>query len=710
MYSMNQNFSGPVDPSALVPDQILRHVHLISSFQFPKVAALLPAQALEHLLRAPTIVKSAQPVAWTYLSTPPPDGSMFLAWQSPRMGTNFASDGLVWADAEMSFEVSVRGYTVQCFAHKAGFLPPAEPITAHARYRYRILHGPGDIDPQLYIVHYAQAEPSYRLPTSQFPLSPAVHQQLQQRAQLEAAGQLMRKDFMLADRANWPKVEFVRPPAQQPPYYNPMQPGRMYNQPPPNKRQRQTLAQQRQAGPTAMMPEHILEEEENSTQDAFDFITPREISQSRYKQHHEWMEEIFSSPYAAGQILPIDLGLGLMGELAPLTADILDAPTGAIPTRDRQDAKGKYEVKSYSKLTPEQLKEFEDRVSAYTAKAEAELEKMKAAHAKKMAGLKRSRTYVKAERRIRDAAKLASESTDSETPDLINNIVKDVEAAVGVEFETKKQVVCVDKGGFIEKQQSLAQRNQQLNGSGSTPSQADAGSTMMETMDADNSAASLLDQYGSTSLANTPGATSLSVPPISQPQSQLQSAVATPNASVPEPKQGAEGADHGTADMPGGSADDLLNLDVEMSGITNADEKAGENDWVMVDQNATAQQSTTNSDANPATGTHPAPTGPLATSTATAEAATTAAGGGGAAETGEASATAMFDSTDFGSFDNLVEDSAGDALAQYTNVDDDTMGLDLVDDSAFGDAFHGTETQHHEEQQSAEHADQGNTA
>jgi hypothetical protein len=46
----------------------------------------------------------------------------------------------------------------------------------------------------------------------------------------------------------------------------------------------------------------------------------------------------------------------------------------------------------------------------------------------------------------------------------------------------------------------------------------------------------------------------------------------------------------------------------------------------------------------------------------------------------------MFDTVaDFGGFDNL--DTAGDALADYGH--DDTMDLgDLVDDSAFGDAFH----------------------
>lgn len=66
------------------------------------------------------------------------------------------------------------------------------------------------------------------------------------------------------------------------------------------------------------------------------------------------------------------------------------------------------------------------------------------------------------------------------------------------------------------------------------------------------------------------------------------------------------------------------------------------------------------------------------------------AGGAMASSNMEADAGSMFDTADFGSFDNL--DSAGDALADYGH--DDNLGLDLVDDSAFGDAFHGTEMHH----------------
>jgi hypothetical protein len=412
-----------------------------------------------------------------------------------------------------------------------------------------------------------------------------------------------------------------------------------------------------------------LEEEENSTQDAFDFITPREISQSRYKQHHEWMEEIFSSPYAVGTILPIDLGLGLMGELAPLTAGILDAPGGEHPSRDRQDPKSRYDVKTYSKLAPEQLKEFETRVEQYTKKAEAELEKMKADHAKKLADLKRSRTYIKAERRLRDLSKPET-GREADGADPLEAIVKNLETNVGVEFDTKKNVICVDKGGFIEEQQAPAPKPQPVTNNGAAQSNPDNGSSgMMDTLDAENSAASLLDQYGSNSLAGTPG-TNPPVPQISQPPSQLQSAVATPSAPVQETKQPSEAVDQPNAETRGGT-DDLLDLDVEMSGMANADDKGAEGDWVMVDQNSGAQPSVTNN---------------LPTTTTETTAPAAAPASGADAE----NTTPMFDTADFGSFDNLV-DSAGDALADYANVEDN-LGLDLVEDSAFGDAFQGTET------------------
>jgi hypothetical protein len=80
------------------------------------------------------------------------------------------------------------------------------------------------------------------------------------------------------------------------------------------------------------------------------------------------MEEVFSSPYAVGKIAPIDLGLGLMGELAPLTAGILDVPGAENP----ESAKDNYKIKNYYKLDPAQLKDFENRVSEYAVKEQDE--------------------------------------------------------------------------------------------------------------------------------------------------------------------------------------------------------------------------------------------------------------------------------------------------------------------------------------------------
>lgn len=571
---------------------------------------------------------------------------------------------------------------LQVLVHKSGFHYPHEPYTAHARYRYRITNGPTAIDPNLWLVHYTMAEPSVRLPSSTIPLSRDVHAQLSMRAQLQQAGPLVRKEFMLHDSANWPKVEFGHGAARvQQAYYNPMQPGRSYAQPPPAKRQRLPNQQSaRQPVPGALVADTSLEEEENTTQDSFDFMTPRDISLSRFKQHQEWMEEIYTSPHGIHMIQPIDLGLGLMGELAPLTADILDAPAGDAPIDINGEQNPRYseKVKNYHKLQPEQLKEFESRVSAYLVKEKAEIDRMKAVHAKKMTDLKRSRTYIKAERRLRDIPHDIQPSDAQETgTDPLEAAVHDLEKSVGVEFDTKKLVVCVDKGGFIEAQQPQPQKAQ-LNGSGLTPSNSNAGSNSIGqdgALDGDNTAGSLLDQFGSGSLTGTPGA-NLSVPALSQPQSQSQSAVATPSAPPVDAAQGSSFDDQAANLGSTNAADDLLDLDVEMSGMTNADGKGGD-DWVLVETqgSSNAQQAGANNMQRPTSTDAPADTNAITTS-------------GIDTETG-----GMFD-TDFGSFDNL--DTAGDALADYTNVGDDNMGLDLVDDSAFGDAFHGTEMHHGE--------------
>lgn len=537
----------------------------------------------------------------------------------------------------------------------------------HARYRYRITAGPGTTNPNLWLVHYRQAEPQHRLPAGQIPISRETHQQLQARGQLQGAGPLMRKEFMLHDQANWPKVEFggqQQAMRAQQPYYNPMQPGRPYAaQPPPAKRQRLPNQAPARVPPPSIIADPSLEEEENATQDAFDFLTPREISLSRYKQHHEWMEEIFSSPYAIGKIAPIDLGLGLMGELAPITAGILDLPA----TDMSEGAKENYtKIKTYYKLEPEQLKDFEQRVEQHAKKEQSEIDKMKADHARKMAQLKRTRTYIKAERRLRD---LSRSGDDTDGVDPVEEVVQDLEKSLNVNFDAKKSVICVEKGGFIEAQEPSPPKAQ-INGNGiQTSTSSSNGLNNDGPVDGDNSAASLLDQYGSGSLAGTPIG-NVSLPRLSQPPSQSQSAIGTPSAPTNLPQPSAFDQ-HGTP-LGADAGDDLLDLDVEMSGMPSTEDK-GDDEWALVNEQPEAAQTSTNTQqttaqSNPATTTASV----MPSSTVDAEPAS------------------LFDTADFGGFDNL--DTAGDALAEYDN--DDTMGLDLVDDSAFGDAFHGTEMHH----------------
>ncbi|OCL01253.1 DUF1750-domain-containing protein [Glonium stellatum] len=705
-------------PATLVPQFVLPHVHLVSSYRFPHLATLQPPTALDYLLNAPKIVNDAASVAWMYFQVPPQDGTVLLTWQPPVMQSRFASDGYIWADPEATYTIEIRGYTLEILVHRSGYRFGFEQIAAHSRHRYRIISkAPGanmQHDPSLWIVHYAQAEPNNRYPANQIQVPPEVQRIMQERGYLEKQGQLLRKEFMLRDRGNWPEIKFSGggpiPAVQGPqrPVFNPMQqmgglvrPPQYYQQnqvpgvgPSPAKRQRQIPPAQMPGSthvgvpPAAVGADTSIEDEENTALgDLLDHLTPREISSMRYTQHHEWMEEIFSSPYAAGQILPVDLGLGLMGELAPLTDGLLDTPSAeSIPGNKSSTPK------SYYKLEPEQLKDFEKRVANYIGKEEAELEKMRLKHAKKLADLKRSKTYIQAERRLREATRGSSDSIDashlldgtmdesrarSSTPssdEKVDGIVHEVEELLGVAIGSKKNVVCVDKGGYIEEQ---VQQTQQVNGNGTGPSSAHTDNGALNGFldeSAMNTAASLLDQYG---LTSTPAA-NLSVPQVSQPESQIHSAAGTPGTGAMDPAQNSSYQEQGNLEASSG-AHDLMDLDVEMAGMSNTEDKGGESDWVMVNETNDGQEHMGGEQLSKDASAEPLaePTDPDAAPTSNVDSGTT---------------PGMFDTTEFGSFDNL--DTAGDALADYTAEGD---GLDLdLDNSAFGDAFHGTETHHGE--------------
>lgn len=66
--------------------------------------------AVEYLVSAPKVVRELQPMHWMFIDGPP-DGTVMLVWQPlNQLGTMFASDGYIWADAEQVYTTEVRGY------------------------------------------------------------------------------------------------------------------------------------------------------------------------------------------------------------------------------------------------------------------------------------------------------------------------------------------------------------------------------------------------------------------------------------------------------------------------------------------------------------------------------------------------------------------------------------------------------------------------
>jgi Fungal domain of unknown function (DUF1750) len=85
-------------------------MHLVSRYRYP-VMNVMPAETVvEYLINAPKVVRELHPMYWTFLDGPP-DGTTLLAWQPlNHLGTSFASDGYVWADAEQALTFEAKGY------------------------------------------------------------------------------------------------------------------------------------------------------------------------------------------------------------------------------------------------------------------------------------------------------------------------------------------------------------------------------------------------------------------------------------------------------------------------------------------------------------------------------------------------------------------------------------------------------------------------
>lgn len=494
------------EPSNSVPGQLLRHIHLVSSNPYPKLPQVHLDIAVEYLIQAPKIVREVAPMNWTYLDCPP-DGEVMLVWQPSQLGGQVASDGFIYADAEAAFSSEVRGYTVEMYIHRSGYRPNFESVATHCRRRFRLtpLQNPDPSlpppDQSLWIWHYSQTEPQNRFPAHQIRMNDQVRQALHERSILQKHGQLVRKEFMLRDSANWPTINLPGTPNPSYPQQVSGYPGDVISH--INRSQQAAYMQQQQQqqanptrhgvgpspakrprhggpghahGSTTAIPAPVVaqdttydEEEGTSGGDFMDFLTPRDISLHRYTQHHEWLEEILNSPYDTSQIIPGQLGLGRKGELESLTRDFFDAPIEATQKETFPKAKGESPVEDSAtprvgRLESGKAEDFTKRATEKIAEINTEMEKLKRQHARRMAKLGKGRAFKEAEQNLRVSTleMINGEATKGNgvQQHRIDELARGLEAQVGKSIMPVKDVVCIDKGGLEEKSQAKDAKDQ----------------------------------------------------------------------------------------------------------------------------------------------------------------------------------------------------------------------------------------------------------
>lgn len=720
-----QTLVGPPYPTSFATLTMLQqnHIHLISSHRFPLIASLSIEQALSYLVDAPQIVKQVAPMAWTYVQAPQ-DGTVWLEWLSPsRVDNRFPSDGYVWADPEQTYRQEFGGYTVEILQHTLGYRLNLDSMATHARTRYHFLAKNPSLpaappDPQLWLVHYHQTtDPNRIMPTNQLLPSAQMQQVLRERAWLEAQGRLEKKEFMLHDRDHWPSIgvpsggqmnrQMQQPglygaqsmgggmQMRQPPYPQGARSG-SYGEQPPAKRPRQDM----RAGSISEAYDTSIEDEENTTLgDYLDHLTPRDISMARYMQHHRWMEEVFSSPYASNQIVPTDLGLGLMGELKGLTDGILPPPSLESPL-DRSDptVRKPKEAQPFTNLAKEQIEEFNKRVEQHLEEGRAEIERMKAEHAAKMQEWKKTKTLLQAEQKLRYATWEGHENATpvyrldvpasnghderSEPTESVNNIVDSVQSLLKVKIVEHKEAELVERGGLEEEpghsadetsqrqteRSSVPAESQQL----AMPSRADTASTPQFS-------AALLQSSVSASVDQAQQQT----PAQHQPQ-QYHTNAADPMQDV---------GVHDDTMMGDIDLDlDATDMQFDESQLGHVEDDGMQNQPLDPSTaSADAAQSTTITDTSARAGTAPQDYATQASQQVGTREPGAGPGDGSVGEGGIA------DEADMGADSEMFHDSTFDDFTNMGDGDGDDGLIDFdggvgMNDSAFGDALHGMDT------------------
>ncbi|KAK6355067.1 hypothetical protein TWF696_004192 [Orbilia brochopaga] len=164
--------------------------------------------------------------------------------------------------------------------------------------------------------------------------------------------------------------------------------------PGPSSAKRARTASSANAAPASGPPNAIIgaqdapeDEEDTSRGDLFDHIPARDISTHRYKQHHEWFEEVFTSPYGSSDIKPGSIGLEQLGDwVKPLIDGLIDKEGNPTPG------------KSYN----EALRQIGERARAETAKIQSQIEEMDREHRRHLDEFRAGRLLLDADRELRE--------------------------------------------------------------------------------------------------------------------------------------------------------------------------------------------------------------------------------------------------------------------------------------------------------------------
>lgn len=324
------------------------------------------------------------------------------------------------------------------------------------------------------MIHYTAAAKEDWIAAQDMPPMPSNYTALLNlHRQICNSGMIQRKDFMLNDMANWPRIstpgKMMYPGGPNPAAMRAARQG-----PPPSKRARHGTnqgmppPQQQQQHKNGMtMEERDIEVHEMSAPmvDQFDVLTPRDIAVDRYIRNHRFMEEVLENHYSMSDIIPHDLGFGLKGgikgELGELTDGLLDLPINP----EQTDIPERAIVKGH--LAADKKAELERRVEQLITEARSEIQQSKDNHAAELERFKTGTHLLQLDTRLRRAQyaregiwSLMKDSLDPDQQQLVSasgdpvetphDVVKDMEKLLHARVRPFEARRCIDRGRNVD--------------------------------------------------------------------------------------------------------------------------------------------------------------------------------------------------------------------------------------------------------------------